>query len=510
MTYSVLEKPVIQVRLRNGEESDVSLRDAVLRAHEYEDVAGDNPLERYAVLRFLAAFVMDMLNMRTLADRRAVYLKGRFTQDEFDRYIGTCEKKGTSFDLFDPERPFMQAVFTQEERRAHPKGNKPMASIDLALPSGNAHTFRCKNGGVKKHVAENDFECVPAKAFRAMLARQCFCGYSLEGAKGINNLPLYVYPVGNNLFETILFHTLSKEEALPREYGEGTTAWRKDAREDPPDEFEIPQATYLEALTWQPRRIQLLADADGMVRKVYLKARCKFTGEYLDPNTIPNINGKTGEIYTLVPKITAPVWSNISSLLAPDETHPQPECIKGTLALFGANKPENVTLRFCGLSKDAMKYILYGWQEEEMELPESLLDDPAKARILRNDLRLLMDVTFAIPAEIKKDVRCMSIIDGAKRDIIFDLCMMDILTDTPEDKHKQNVLNEIQAMTDEVGKVFSNNNGESVREILESRKILRIMNKKIQAAIKNNEKEGTNNERGLDSEELGRDEDPQG
>ena len=51
MRYSVLTQPVIPVLLPDGSEKEVGIREALLRAHEWHDIRGDSPLERYALLR---------------------------------------------------------------------------------------------------------------------------------------------------------------------------------------------------------------------------------------------------------------------------------------------------------------------------------------------------------------------------------------------------------------------------------------------------------------------------
>lgn len=78
MAYSVLTEPVIPVLWPDGTSTAVGIREAFLRAHEIRDIQGETPLERYALLRLLIAFAMDMLHPRTSYDRRDLLDEGQF------------------------------------------------------------------------------------------------------------------------------------------------------------------------------------------------------------------------------------------------------------------------------------------------------------------------------------------------------------------------------------------------------------------------------------------------
>ena len=103
MVYSVLTEPVIPVLLPDGTNTSVGIREAFLKAYEIRDIQGDTPLERYALLRLLIAFAMDMLHPKNSFARRDLLEAGQFDAEAFDAYIALCEKDGPRFNLFDPE-----------------------------------------------------------------------------------------------------------------------------------------------------------------------------------------------------------------------------------------------------------------------------------------------------------------------------------------------------------------------------------------------------------------------
>lgn len=217
MEYSVLKQPVIPVLWPNGDTSAVGIREAFLWAHEIKDIQAETPLERYALLRLMIAFAMDMLHPQNSYERRALLEQGRFSETVFDDYIALCEINGPRFDLFDEEHPFLQSKYDES---LDAKAEKPVAAIIHSLPSGNNHIFI-------DHRNANTHEVSIAKAFQALCASYLFCVSGTAGPSSVNNTPpLYAVIVGGNLFETIVSNMLSVAEAAPLMYGNGNVPWR--------------------------------------------------------------------------------------------------------------------------------------------------------------------------------------------------------------------------------------------------------------------------------------------
>lgn len=385
MEYSVINKPVIAV-IRHGKQEEVSLRELIAGAHELEDMGG-SAIESYAQLRFAAAFVMDMLEMTTSRDRRRAFEAGRFDEQVIDRYVEACRAEGSVFDLFDGERPFMQSAFTEERRQ---KTEKPASIMDLTVPSGNDATFLGEGGGVLGYSVSEKYEMTIPKAFRVMLARQCFSGYSLEGPWAINRMPYYLYPKGSNLFETILLNTLSEEEALPLEYGRGRVPWRNGRAvigEKGKTETDV---TLLEALTWQPRKIQMLPSEDGIIRRVCLTRGLDFAGEYVDPYVIRIRNVRTDTVMSLKPDVQQAGWLIIANVVADTEETSivRPDFLHSFMNVY-SDRPKNVTLNIIGVDRDPKLSKFYGWVRDEMIIPESLLENNEQAETLLLDLRFM-------------------------------------------------------------------------------------------------------------------------
>lgn len=506
MRYFVLDRPILTVE-ENGADKAVSLREFIRGAHRFSNFNG-NYLERYAVLRFISAMVMDALPMKTAEDRRKVFQAGRFDPAAFEKYFTDCEKEGTVFDLFDDENPFMQCAQGMQGVK-----EKPAASIDLTEAYGNANSFCCKNGGVLHYAVENERKYTPPEAFRAMLARQCFCGAQIEGPAGINNLPLYIYTIGNNLFETILLHTLSEEESDPqREYGRGTAAWRKRKSEENSTNRTRTQATMLEALTWEPRRIQFIYTGIDNIERVKLADGLKIEyGRYTDTNSLRMRLKKNDQIVNVKPDIKREVWIQAVQALADREekTYLTPDALKHLFTVYGDNKPENITFAFCGLDKETKNYILRGIVYEELTFPRRVYETQENANTIMEDMKLIADVLSTTELWIKAIVDepaayadhlkgkglsfkqkahpvaegTIRFMTGKMRDVIEDKCYMDLLERKSEQEHMENVCEAVRDVVYQGIEYMHSQMGVSVQETeracIAEKKIRSGMNYKI-------------------------------
>ena len=396
MSYSVLSEPVISVLMPNGQRKSAGIKEVFLEAHHIRDIAGDNPLERYAVLRLLIAFAMDMLHPQNSYDRMDLLRAGRFDEKAFDGYVCKCEKDGPRFDLFDPEHPFLQSKY---DEKLDGKARKPVAAILHALPSGNNHVF------IDHRMADSHQISVP-EAFQALCASYLFCVSGTAGPSSVNNTPpLYAAVIGENLFETILINMLSVSEAAPLPYGEGETAWRLDRNVIPKQ--EVASVSLLEGLTWMPRRITLIPQEDSnRIREVYCQAGLNFKGNDLwtDPH-VPRFRKKDQSFGTVKPELDRAVWRDAGSLLYDHDGRyvRQPLTIRCLKNLYEEDElPEWIMIRASGLITNQAAYT--GWCESELSIPSRLLYDDERASLFRNDIRLIESLQQMIYRNVQKYV----------------------------------------------------------------------------------------------------------
>ena len=456
MVYSVLTEPVIPVLWPDGTSSEVGIREAFLRAHEIRDIQGETPLERYALLRLLIAFAMDMLHPGTSYDRRDLWEAERFDQTVFDQYISLCEQDSPRFDLFDPDHPFMQSKY---EKTLDAKAEKPVASIVHSLPSGNNHVF-------VDHRIADDHSLSFARAFHAMLASYLFCVSGTAGPSSVNNTPpVYAIMVGNSLFNTIIMNMLSEREVSPLSYGSGTVPWRKGRKVIPKE--TTADVSLLEGLTWMPRRITLLPDDNGFVRRVCCQAGLDFKGNDLwnDPH-VPKFRKKDETYGTVKPELARSLWRDAGTLMYDHDgkTVRQPQAMRCIINLFDQDEmPLQIAIRAVGLITNQAAYT--GWTEEMLAVPSSLLTRQEHAERFREDVFFLETMQAQVTANVQRYVdkprsgsvgkeheiatQCQQYFLHRAHDLLFGPAMDEICGSVPDKEHAEHFCDAVKGLLQE-------------------------------------------------------------
>jgi len=456
MVYSVLGEPVIPVLLPDGTNTSLGIREVFLRAHEIRDIQGETPLERYALLRLLLAFAMDMLHPETGYDRQDLLEAGKFDETAFENYITLCEKDGPRFDLFDPEHPFMQSKY---DKTLDMKAVKPVAAIIHSLPSGNNHVFL-------DHRAENAHAVSFSKAFQAMIASYLFCVSGTAGPSSVNNTPpLYAIILGNNLFETMVVNMLSESEIRPLPYGAGSVPWRKGRTVRPKE--QVADISFLEGLTWMPRRITLKAEDDGTVRQVCCQAGQDFKGNDLwnDPH-VPGFRKKDETYGTVKPELGRAFWRDAGVLMYDRDGKKvrQPQamrCITNIVDL--ENLPAWIPVRGTGLITKQAAYM--GWMEETFSLPSQMLHNQEQAECFREDALFIESMQNQIAANVQRYVdrprngsvskeheiafQCQQFFLQGAHDLLFGTVMEEICSGIPEKEHLDHFCEAIRKLLQE-------------------------------------------------------------
>lgn len=240
-SFNVLREPWIPVIGLDGSRDELGILPCLERAHELREIRDPAPIVEFGLYRLLVAFVLDAL---ILAGRRpehpsdlgALIDAGRFDMDLLHHYATEC---GDVFDLFHSERPFLQT-------RMDGVNPKPLAGLFPAVSSGT-------NVVLWHHEHEDDVWVSFPEAARLLTTIAPFMTAGGAGlSPSINGAPpLYALPMGSNLFQTIVINISLRTD---QECGHEPAAWRQTRVPG----GERTQATTVEALTWQPRRIQLI------------------------------------------------------------------------------------------------------------------------------------------------------------------------------------------------------------------------------------------------------------
>ena len=90
-SFDVLKDPWIPVEDLNGETHELSILDALSRAHELRSVCDVSPLVEYSVYRFLVVFLMDALRPQRLSDIEDMLDGGSFDWKASGKYPWLAE-----------------------------------------------------------------------------------------------------------------------------------------------------------------------------------------------------------------------------------------------------------------------------------------------------------------------------------------------------------------------------------------------------------------------------------
>ena len=398
MKYDVLTEPWITVVTLDGKTEETGIRGFFEKAHLYRDVVLDSPLEVYAVQRMLIAFLMDAYSPERARDRKKLLQKGRFDMDVIDRYIADCRAEGVTFDLFDKERPFMQAPYDAELDEGK---SKPAANLFYSVPSGNNHVHF-------EHHLEQEHEYSPAECLRGILALQLFAVSMAQGyPSSVNDTPCYYSLVdGNNLFGRMVLNMLSRNESMPMTWNEQPVAWRDTSKLIPKSEYA--DISILCGMTWQPRRITLIPETDECVRTVYLQQGRNFhqNGRWKDPHVSFKI-GKKGA-YTLKPEAGREPWRDIGIFaLSRDDKDCIPSMIIKNMEQVAASD-ELLQLQLFGVRTSNAK--IEGWTSDSMTIPAEIIESCEKGDRLRADMLFVEDVA----KEVYKAVKTFATVQNSK------------------------------------------------------------------------------------------------
>lgn len=371
-TFNLLDEPWLPVRWASGAPpSEIGLREALLRAHEIEELATDNPLETLALNRLLAALVAAVHpGAADAAEWVCLWELGHFEADAVVTYLAPFIDH---FDLLSPTLPFM----------GHPQPEtsevSPLARLQHAATSGN-------NAVLFSH--HLDSQPQPLSLAEAARAVVCAQAASLGGgvAKPFNfsHAPLvggaYFWLRGAVGEQATLFRALLLN--LPP----APEVWGSASHDMPTWEAKQPLAAerrhvggIRELFTFQSRRLALVADDQGQVLSVRYNQGSKVEGLHQHDPHLAYRAGKEGE-YALRFQAGRAFWRDSTTYLlhrgsssgghAPRTL----EWLASNAEYLGLSRSTALAAEVFGLVNDQAKVEL--WRQERVTLyPDLLLEE---------------------------------------------------------------------------------------------------------------------------------------
>lgn len=265
LSFDLTREPWIPVERLDGTTVEQSTREVLRDAHRIRSIVDMSPLVVVVLTRHLLAVLhRAYAGPRTLRAWTTIVTAGAFDEARVAAYLDTVSDR---MDLFHPTHPFAQTRGLVEQF-----GDSVVRIDELEL-------LRSSWGGARslfRHRPESPPPSMtPARAARALLAHHAFMTGGLvrkpNEPVAATAAPLVRAGVvllrGATLFETLVSNLLryDPEESMPIPLGGGADAcsW-----EQPPPPRELPMSDepkrlplgYLDMLTWQSRRVELVHD----------------------------------------------------------------------------------------------------------------------------------------------------------------------------------------------------------------------------------------------------------
>jgi CRISPR system Cascade subunit CasA len=273
-TFNLVDESWIPV-VDAGDTVEVSIRDALVRAHELAGLGVGDPLETVAVFRqvLLPVYLAATGVPASEAEWGERWAARRLDPGPIESYL---DEHFDRFDLFSPELPFAQVAGLRTAKDE----TKPVSLMIAAVATGNNVPLFSARTEARPPALR------PAEAARVLLATHCWDTAAIKsGAVGDPQAkagkttgnptgPLgalgVVMPLGATLFETLLLNTPVRRATRS---GDDSPQW---ARDQGPTWETRPVRGILDLLTWMSRRIRLFPDTDSdggvVVRRVIVAA----------------------------------------------------------------------------------------------------------------------------------------------------------------------------------------------------------------------------------------------
>lgn len=393
--FDVLKEPWIPVVRGDGSRDELGIQPCLEQARELREIRDPAPIIEFGLYRLLVAFVLDTV---ILANRRPedpidlnnLINDGRFDSSMIENYIKQC---GDVFDLFHPERPFLQTKMD----KAQPK---PLAGMFPVAPSG-----RSANHWHHKH--ENDL-VVPCQVAARLLTT--IAPFMTAGGAGLSPSingapPIYALPMGRNLFETIVVNIPLRTN---RDSGDGVVAWRS---ERSPGQ-ERSQATTVEALTWRPRQIQLVPEVGNgncvNVREMKFARGDSTRLTWIDASLAYRYEGSKVSPIPIRMRENRPLWRDAGPLLLLNEGEygqsekkvifRRPDVVEQAFEL--ANASNSLVIQVYGMRTD-MKMKVFEWAKETWLVPPNLGRSTRLGSLVQNEIDRAERAAYLLRSSIR-------------------------------------------------------------------------------------------------------------
>lgn len=263
--FNLLHEPWIRVMRPDATVEELTLPQALTRAHEYRSLAGEMPTQDVAMLRLLLAVLhavftrvdeqgepAPLKNADDAQDRwQALWEHGSIPATPVETYLKKYEER---FWLFHPERPFWQA----QGAKIGTEYTAAKLNGELSESSNKVRLFPARTGDAKRSLtfAEAARWLLHVNGFDDTSAKPKGKDLPSVGAGWLGKLGL-IYAKGNNLFEMLMLNLVLVNAQEDAPWRSAVPVWElENAREQERVQISLhPDQAAL--LTLQSRRLLL-------------------------------------------------------------------------------------------------------------------------------------------------------------------------------------------------------------------------------------------------------------
>lgn len=258
--FNLVNDPWLPVTTLRGSTEEWGLREFFHRAHEARGLNEPSPLAYTVILRFLLAIAHRTIQGPITDDAWYDLWQRKdqgFDRAQFDAYLNRWQHR---FNLFDAEMPFGQVTDFDEQ-----DDGSPISRLVLEQTSGsNSTLFGHSRDDVTPPVT-------PASAARALLTAHQYA-FAGTGGRYMQAPMVAGYAVsweGASLYETLVLNMVLYGDKLPPmlDINGDMPFWEDDDLTLPNKEVRTARGL-TDLYTFRGRRLQLIPDADGSVRRV--------------------------------------------------------------------------------------------------------------------------------------------------------------------------------------------------------------------------------------------------
>lgn len=383
-SFCVLNEKWIPVIDLDGTQREVSLRVLLQEAHNLREISDASPLVEYGLYRLVIVFLADALRPQNEEEWKALLKEKHFPMEKIEAYIQLCETEGVRFDLFDEQRPFLQAPFRAE----WDKVRKPVSTLDYTIPNGNNHTHF-------DHRNNKEIQLSYAQAARLLPAVQLFCPLGGRGySYGINGSPPYYTIInGKNLFETLVYSTIYVGRTRMN-FDRQPVIWRNTMEIEP--KKELGAVSWLFGMIFPARRILLIPQEHSKtIAEIYWKPGLIFKGaDSWRDSYVSYCDGAKGRAPLLPkPKENKAVWRNLYDLV--QEKH-RPEILSQYKDIT-----DELYAHITMYGVETEKANFYRALRHDMDIPTALIDDEAYTVALKKAIDMAEKLEKALENSLK-------------------------------------------------------------------------------------------------------------